>query len=73
MKINVLVKPNAKQRKIEEIDIENYHVWIKATPKNNLANLELIFLLAKFFNTSEDKIKIIKGQKTRKKIVVISI
>lgn len=72
MKVNVLVNLNAKKRKIKKIDNENYQIWIKAVPKHNHANLEIISLLANFFDTPEKKIKIIKGQKSRKKIVTIN-
>ncbi len=72
MKINVLVNPNSKKKRINKIDNENYIVWVKSDSKNNLANQETISLLVDFFNTSLDKVKIVKGQRIKKKTVVIN-
>ncbi len=72
MKINVLVNPNSKKKSVDKIDNENYIVWVKSASKNNLANQEAISLLVDFFNTSLSKVKIVKGQRGRKKVVVIN-
>ncbi len=71
MKINVLVNTKARKRKIDKIDDSNYTVWVKSEPKNNTANSEVTLLLAAHFNTDCDKIKIIKGQKLKKKVIII--
>ena len=47
-------------------------VSIKSKPEQGKANRELIKLLSKYFQISTDKIKIIQGTKSRKKVVYIS-
>ncbi|HET9807199.1 MAG TPA: DUF167 domain-containing protein [Nitrososphaeraceae archaeon] len=46
-------------------------VSIKSKPELGKANRELIKLLSKYFEVSTDKIKIIQGAKSRKKVVYI--
>jgi uncharacterized protein (TIGR00251 family) len=45
---------------------------IKSKPEHGKANKELLKLLSNYFQVSSDKIKIIQGIKSRKKIVHIS-
>lgn len=72
MKINILTNTKAKKRRIDKINDDNYVAWIKAEPKNNAANAEIISLLSDYFNVDSSKIKIIKGQKSRKKVININ-
>ena len=46
-------------------------VSIKSKPEFGKANRELLKLLSNYFQVSSDKIKIIHGTKSRKKIVYI--
>ena len=46
-------------------------VSIKSKPELGKANRELIKLLSNYFQVSPDKIKIIHGTKSRKKVVYI--
>ena len=46
-------------------------VSIKSKPELGKANRELIKLLSNYFQVSPDKIKIIHGAKSRKKVVYI--
>jgi uncharacterized protein len=45
---------------------------IKSKPEHGKANQEILKLLSNYFQISSDKIKIIQGIKSRKKIVHIS-
>lgn len=67
MIIHVKVKPNSSEQNIEKTD-EIYVVKLKSVPEKGKANLELINLLKKYFN-SEVRIK--SGFNSRKKIVEI--
>ena len=51
--------------------IKNYKVWVKAPAKENKANLAVVKLLAKHFQTSKSKVRIISGQKSKKKLIEI--
>jgi hypothetical protein len=67
MKINIKVKPNSQEQKIEQID-GLYIVNLKSPPVENKANLELIHLLKKYFKRD---VKIISGFSSRKKIIEV--
>ncbi len=70
MKINVKVIPNAKKPSIIE---EQGLIKIKVvTPaKEGKANRSVIQMLAQYFSVSKTKIKILKGEKSRNKVVDI--
>ncbi len=70
MKIEVRVILNAKKSElIREQD------WIKAKidapAKEGKANIRLVELLSEYFSVPKSKIKIIKGQTSRNKIIYI--
>ncbi|OIO45283.1 hypothetical protein COX24_01940 [bacterium (Candidatus Gribaldobacteria) CG23_combo_of_CG06-09_8_20_14_all_37_87_8] len=80
IKVKVLTK-SKKQQVIEKekaTNLENekssgfafvLEVQVKAKPEQGKANQEVLTLLAKHFNISLDKLKIIKGHKTPNKII----
>ncbi len=71
MKFNLKVIPNAKQdRAVEEKDL--LKVYLTAPPVEGKANKALIEFLAQHFKVKKNRIKIIRGQKCRNKIVEIS-
>lgn len=47
--IKVKVFPESREDKIEEIDSENYHVFVRAGAQNGHANKEVVYLLLKHF------------------------
>lgn len=67
----VRVIPNSKEQRLfrEGKDIRAY---VKAKPEHGKANQELIKLLSKFFDVNKREIKIVKGEKSRDKIIQIS-
>ncbi|MBS3170989.1 DUF167 domain-containing protein [Candidatus Woesearchaeota archaeon] len=71
MKIGIKVVPNAKNNSIIK---ENnlLKVYVKKPAIDNKANKEIIELLGKFFEVKKKNVKIIKGEKSRNKIVEIS-
>ena len=71
MKITVKVIPNAKQAEVLEESENNFRVKVDAPPKEGKANKRLIEILAQYFGVSKSKVKIVKGQKSRQKIVEI--
>ena len=70
MIINIKVKPNSGESKIEKISDNEYVAFVMEKAEDNKANKELINLLAREFNVSYRKIKI-KNPKSRKKMVEI--
>jgi len=71
MKLTIKVIPNSKKDNIiKEDNILKIHVTAQAV--DNKANKSLIALLSEFLKVKKSKIKIIKGQKSRLKIIEIS-
>ena len=68
MKINIIVKPNAKESKVLGFDSEKkaYIVHAKAAPVDNKANLEVIKVLHKHF---KKQARIVHGMSSREKVV----
>ncbi len=67
-KINVKVKPNSRKQKIKKISDNEYLVLVKSKAEKNKANIELLKLLKKYL---QKNIKIIKGKKSKNKVVEI--
>ncbi|OYT43467.1 MAG: hypothetical protein B6U88_00930 [Candidatus Aenigmarchaeota archaeon ex4484_56] len=69
-KIIVNVIPNAKENKILK-ENEHYKVYISVPPIEGKANKKLIEMISKYFNIKKNNIKIIKGKKSRNKIIIL--
>jgi len=72
MKINVKVKPGAREKKVEKIDEINYVVSVKELPVKGRANEAIRNALAVCFKTGTANVKIISGHTSRNKIVEIN-
>ena len=68
MKISVLVKPNAKQNKVEKSEA-GYLIWTQAPPTENKANKAVIELLSEYLKVPKSKIVIVTGLKSKRKII----
>lgn len=68
MIIKAKVKPNSNFEKIEKISENEYKINLNSAPDKNKANIELVKILKKHFKKD---IKIIKGMKSRDKIVEV--
>lgn len=71
MRINVLVKPNAKYSQVIKISDFDYKVSVDALPENNEANKRLIEILAEHFEVPRSFISIVRGFRSKNKIVDI--
>ncbi len=67
MKINVKIKPNSKEQEIKKTE-KGYVVKVRAVPENGKANVELVKLLQRYF---KKKVKLIKGLKSREKVLEV--
>ena len=70
MLLNIRVQPNARQNKIVK-EGDRYKVYLTAPPVEGKANQALIEFLAEYFQVKRSLVKIIKGLKSRDKIVEI--
>jgi uncharacterized protein YggU (UPF0235/DUF167 family) len=69
MRINVKVKPNSKENKIEKVSNNTFNLWVKQAAKEGRANEAAVKLLSDFFDIAKSRIAIISGHKSKNKIV----
>ncbi|MFH1772937.1 MAG: DUF167 domain-containing protein [Patescibacteria group bacterium] len=69
--IHIKVIPNAKKNEVLEKD-EKFRVYINAPAVDGKANKAMIKVLAEFLKIKKNDIKIIKGEKSREKIIQIN-
>jgi len=72
MLVEVKVKPNGKEDRVIKICVPKFlQVEIRAKPENNEANERLLSFLAKRLNLLKENLKIVKGNRERKKLIKI--
>lgn len=71
MLIKVKVYPSSKKEEIIKKGDNEYQIKVKEKPENNKANEKVIEILSVYFKIASSKIVIIKGQKSRNKIIKI--
>ena len=69
---NILSAFSFNTSKSFQINGNEIKISIKSKPEQGKANQELLKLLSNYFQVSSDRIKIIQGIKSRKKIIYIS-
>jgi len=72
MNIRVKVQARSSQEKIEEVDVDEYKIWVTSPPAENRANEDVIEILADYFNTAPSNIRILSGHKSSHKLIEIS-
>ncbi len=70
MIIEVSVKTSAKVRSINKEGVI-YHIDLKSKPFQNSANIELIDFLSLHFDVMKSSVVILKGFKSKKKLIEI--
>jgi len=68
--IKVRVIPNAKRNKVSA-EIGRFKVYVTASAVNGKANKAMIKVLSDFFNIKNRNIRIIRGEKSREKVIEI--
>jgi uncharacterized protein (TIGR00251 family) len=71
MIISVKTIPNSKKLEISKMYENNYRIKLDAPAIEGKANLRLIEVLSDYFNVSKSSINIIRGEKSRNKIIEI--
>lgn len=71
MKLEVMVHPNSKNPRVEKDLTGMLHVYVNAPPLEGKANQAVIESLANFLNTKKSKIILLKGAKSKRKVVEI--
>lgn len=71
MKMTVKVMPGAKKNLLKE-EADGIKVYLTAPPVEGKANEALIEFLAEYYGARRSSIEIIKGLKSRNKIIIIN-
>jgi uncharacterized protein len=73
MRINVTVIPNSKAIEITRVSEGEYKVRVKEPATEGRANKELIEVLADYFKVPRYTVVVVKGFKSRRKIIEIDM
>lgn len=71
IRLSVKVKPNARRQEIQEINEGEYRVYVLSPPSEGKANKEVIDVIASHFHLPRSRVKIVRGRKSREKIVIL--
>jgi uncharacterized protein (TIGR00251 family) len=71
IRLSVKVQPNARQQEIQKINEGEYRIHVLSTPAEGKANKEVIDVIASHFHLPRSRVKILRGRKSRKKIVIL--
>lgn len=71
MILNIRVVPRAGRNLVKE-ENNGLKVYLTQAPQDNLANTQLIKVLAEYLKVKKHQVKIIKGQTSRNKLVEIN-
>ena len=70
-RLSVRVTPNAKANQIIAISQGTVRIKVRAVAKDGKANAELIYFLTELLDCHRSQVEIIKGEKTRTKLLEI--
>ena len=70
MLLNIRVSPKASRNKIKK-EGQTFKVYLTKTAHDGLANRQLIELLADYFRVKRYQVKIVRGEKSRDKIIEV--
>ena len=68
----VKVQTKAKRAGVGKIDAGTYRVRVHAAPEKGAANKEVMAALANYFDIPPSAVKIIRGKKSRVKLIEIA-
>ena len=71
MLIRVYVTPNAREVRVVKVSDDYFEVRVDAMAVSGRANKRLLEILAEHFKVQKSRISILKGTKTRNKLVKV--
>lgn len=71
MKIFILAKTKAKERKVQKISENSFQVSVPALPVDGQANREIVEVLADYFGVSKSSVRILSGAASKKKLIYV--
>ena len=72
MRVQVTVRPRSRRRAVQE-DGDTLVVWVRSPPTRGRANEEVRELLADHFGVSKERVRLIRGWKSRKKVFEVEL
>lgn len=69
--LSVNVHPRARNQQVQKIGEREYKIRVISPPSEGKANKEVISVLASHFRLPPSRVKILKGKKSRQKVVVL--
>ncbi len=71
MEIYVNARPNAKSESVATTDGIHFTVSVKEPPRDGRANARIIELVAEYFSVPRAHVEIVRGARSRKKVVIV--
>ena len=71
MTLQVTVKPNARNEELVQLGDKNYQIKVSVPPEGGKANKRVIEMLAKHLGIAKSRLEIIRGHKSRQKVVQV--
>ena len=71
MELQVRVQPKARRNSIEVVDGSKLRVYVTTAPEGGKANDAVVALLAKSLGIAKSRIRIVRGHKSRDKLLDI--
>jgi uncharacterized protein (TIGR00251 family) len=71
VKIWLFVKPQSRKEKVEKLSEDEYRVSVRAAAREGKANEAVVELLAEHFSVPKSSIRIVRGEKSKRKLVEI--
>lgn len=69
--LKVRVQPRAHKKRMEKTGEREYKVWVVSPPAEGKANKEVVGLVASYFGIPPSRVKISKGERSRRKTVIL--
>ena len=73
MRIAVIAIPRARSERVEPVDATHFRVAVTAAPREGQANEAVIEALAKHFRVPRSRVRIVRGQTSRRKLVEVEL
>ena len=71
--LNIKVRPRARKPGIEKVSSGEYKIRVSAPPSKGEANKEVVKILASHFGLPPSSVKIVRGQKSQRKLILLEV
>jgi len=71
--LNIKVQARARRPGLEKVSSGEYKIRVSAPPSKGEANKEVVKTLASHFGLPPSRVKIVRGQKSQRKLVLLEV